>query len=294
MPRELTAHAINPANQRLIVLALDGPGPGGASHVYDLGRRVREGGTIYHNLVQLSFQNGPIGPSSDGVNGITHEALLAVLIDRLEGFQAGAYACEENAAALHSLRSALHWLNLRTKRREGAGIEGTMALDPAVPEDAPAVPATVTEQTALERIGIFPASPPVPCTCGEPATLGIVHRQDGPCYHAHPDAPEMTQAQRDVLGERVRQQTAEGWSREHDAEEHPNGELADAAVVYAMSHRQWVVMRQHNVWMWDLFPQDWSHKPKNRRHDLVRAAALLIAEIERLDRAAPATAGAKA
>lgn len=40
------------------------------------------------------------------------------------------------------------------------------------------------------------------------------------------------------------------------------------------------------VWPWD-----WAWwKPKNPRRDLVRAAALIIAEIERLDRAAEASA----
>lgn len=136
MPRAITTHAINPCNQALKVVALDGPGAGGASHAYDvmLEQRTQLGtseATSYRTLAALRFQNGPVKETGEGANGITHEALLAVLIDRLESFQRGPYACEENAAALHGLRSALRWLNIRTQRREASGVEGTMQPDPA-------------------------------------------------------------------------------------------------------------------------------------------------------------------
>lgn len=60
-----------------------------------------------------------------GANGITHEVLLAVLIDRLQGFQGGPYACRENAIALTKLEEALLWLNKRTLQRVARGVEGT-------------------------------------------------------------------------------------------------------------------------------------------------------------------------
>lgn len=77
----------------------------------------------------------------------------------------------------------------------------------------------------------------------------------------------------DVAAERQRQITGEGWSAEHD-DQHTRGELVGAAICYA---RGWIAAE----WLWSLA---W-WKPKNRRYDLVRAAALLIAEIDRLDRA---------
>lgn len=147
MHRELTTHAINPCNERLIVLVLDGPGPGGASHVYDIGIRTSPGNKYYQQAVRLCFQNGPVKENGDGVNGLTHEALLAVLIDRMQGFQAGPYACPENAAALNALRNAMTYLHERTQRREAAGIEGTMALDPA---DRRERVAAAAEQLAVE------------------------------------------------------------------------------------------------------------------------------------------------
>lgn len=103
----------------------------------------------------------------------------------------------------------------------------------------------------------------------------------------------------DVLAERRRQVEVEGWSAEHD-DKH-SGALARAAACYA-SHAgscwAWDVERYATakpphtsddavLWPWDL---DW-WKPKNPRRDLVRAGALILAEIERLDRLSPQEEG---
>ena len=74
----------------------------------------------------VEFQKGPIGET--GVNGCQNEDLLAIVIDRLEYFQNGLYACRENALALTKLQEALHWLEARTKDREERGVEGTNVL----------------------------------------------------------------------------------------------------------------------------------------------------------------------
>lgn len=78
----------------------------------------------------------------------------------------------------------------------------------------------------------------------------------------------------DVLAERRRQVEAEGWSPEHD-DTHVRGEMMDAAICYL--HRR----REEAAWPWD---RSW-WKPTDRRRDLVKAGALILAEIERLDRA---------
>ena len=96
-----------------------------------------------------------------------------------------------------------------------------------------------------------------------------------------------TAAARDVLAERRRQVEVEGWTHEHD-DQHVKGEMAGAAACYALyrSHVDPVELMGEGVlemsWPWD--PEWW--KPTTRRRDLVKAAALLLAEIERLDRAA--------
>jgi hypothetical protein len=88
-----------------------------------------------------------------------------------------------------------------------------------------------------------------------------------------------TPAACDVLAERRRQREQEGWTLGHD-DVHEGGELAEAAMCYAdpAAHCQLGIPHQ---WPW---LGDW-WKPRDRRHNLVRAGALIIAEIERLDRA---------
>lgn len=92
-------------------------------------------------------------------------------------------------------------------------------------------------------------------------------------------------AARDVLAERRRQIEAEGWTPEHDRKVNAHGELAKAATCYAS-----VYPLAASYWPWDL--KWW--KPSGRRRNLVKAAALILAEIERLDRlSVPASEGAE-
>ncbi len=128
-PRELTGHRVNSCNDSLRIFVMDPPGPGGASHEYQIvnmelhkdGRAESDGVEV-----ELSFQNGAI--AEVGTNGITHEVLLAVLIDRLEGFQKGPFACDDNAQALAHLVLAKGWLQKRTAERLARGVEGTLTL----------------------------------------------------------------------------------------------------------------------------------------------------------------------
>lgn len=111
--RELTGHKVNPANDQLEVTVRDQPGDGGACHDYQI--KLPDGSGI-----RIGFHNGPIAEA--GVNGVTHEALLAILIDRMEGFQSGPYANDYNDLALKHLNEAQEALLRRTKER--MSIEG--------------------------------------------------------------------------------------------------------------------------------------------------------------------------
>lgn len=116
--REINDHKVNPANDTLVITVIDEPGHGGACHEYE----------VSHNSMQstrISFQNGPINTDGNGVNGLTHEVLLAILADRLRGFQSGQYACKANACALTHIEEAQHWLQQRTLERMRRGVEGT-------------------------------------------------------------------------------------------------------------------------------------------------------------------------
>lgn len=118
--RQITEHVVNPANDRLTITVCDEPGHGGANHHYAIDVPGCE-----EHAVDLRFQNGPISADGNGVNGITHEALLAILADRLRGFQNGPYRCKENACALTHIEEAQMWLQRRTLARMRRGVEGT-------------------------------------------------------------------------------------------------------------------------------------------------------------------------
>ena len=108
----------------------------------------------------------------------------------------------------------------------------------------------------------------------------------------------MTKALEDVIAERERQKAVEGWTPEHD-DGHTSFEMARAAAFYAL-HTAAEALPEPCVeapsGRYGLFltadmagPPQWNfgtwRKPKDARRNLVRAAALLLAEIERLDRA---------
>ena len=95
----------------------------------------------------------------------------------------------------------------------------------------------------------------------------------------------------DVIAERQRQQSVEGWTPAHD-DKHDNNEMAFAASCYAFhsAAASWDfeddgtpydIHQAPKNWPWD--SRWW--KPTSPRRDLVKAGALIIAEIERIDRA---------
>jgi len=132
--RTITDHKVNPANDKLTITVTDEPGAGGASHLYmiegfNTGSNpscpftARYGKPSDHTTIL--FQNGPINEA--GVNGLTQEVLLAIVADRLRSFQAGQFACRENAIALTKIEEAMQWLHNRTLKRMQRGVEGTHA-----------------------------------------------------------------------------------------------------------------------------------------------------------------------
>ena len=100
----------------------------------------------------------------------------------------------------------------------------------------------------------------------------------------------LSNAVQSVISERQRQQSVEGWTPKHD-DKHDNNELAFAASCYAFhsAAASWDFEDDgtpYNIhpapknWPWA--PEWW--KPTNPRRDLVKAGALILAEIERIDR----------
>lgn len=117
-----------------------------------------------------------------------------------------------------------------------------------------------------------------------------------------PTSEERVQAIDDIAAERRRQVESEDWTPEHD-DEHGSGEMAKADDAYAL-HGRWFGHlhraefdpaddRGQRIGQADLaappqfWPWEWRWwKPRSHRENLVRAGALIVAEIERIDRAA--------
>lgn len=101
------------------------------------------------------------------------------------------------------------------------------------------------------------------------------------------EAGQVPQAWLDVQAERRRQVEAEGWTPGHD-DAHGRGAMALAAGCYARHAHQppnWQG-RVPDSWPWG---SGW-WKPSSPRRNLVKAGALILAEIERLDRCPTASA----
>lgn len=102
------------------VWRLDQPGPGGAHHDYAITTAKEQ-----YVLEYINFQNGP-RKELDSRHGILDSDLLEIVRDRLKAFQAGPFACEENARALQHIEEALFQMNLRVENRIARGVLGTM------------------------------------------------------------------------------------------------------------------------------------------------------------------------
>lgn len=121
--RTIEYHKINPMNDTLDIVVTDDAGHGGANHAYAVTHSNAAG---VPPICSISFQNGPI--AEHGVNGVTQEILLAIVIDRLRCFQSGPFSSRENAIALTKCEEALHWLQQRTLDRMRRGVEGKTAV----------------------------------------------------------------------------------------------------------------------------------------------------------------------
>lgn len=86
--------------------------PAGHSYIVQTGSRS----------VQIDFQRGAVKES--GINGISTEALLVIVIHRLNVLN-GKLPSPHNAEAIHHANLALDFLNARTRLRQHYGVEGT-------------------------------------------------------------------------------------------------------------------------------------------------------------------------
>lgn len=106
-------HALN---ESIVVRALDEPGHGGAHHLYVCEIDGRE-------VARVQFQHGPRNEEGS-TPGVTHMAMLALLLHPLRAFQHGEFKSTHNALAIQSLEEALNWMHARARDRAKRGVLG--------------------------------------------------------------------------------------------------------------------------------------------------------------------------
>lgn len=116
--RQITLHHDGHGLNESILLQADAQDPngGGASHVYTA--MINGGG-----VAAINFQHGPRNVEGS-TPGVTEAVLLAILIDRLRGFQAGPFSSRQNAIMLTKLEECLMWTRNRADERAARGVLG--------------------------------------------------------------------------------------------------------------------------------------------------------------------------
>lgn len=81
-------------------------------------------GQIIQFIEKFASPQTPAGSLETVHDGTTNEAVLEMLIDRMNYLQ-GKFPCRENALVITKLEESLMWLNKRTSDRVKRGVEGT-------------------------------------------------------------------------------------------------------------------------------------------------------------------------
>src|SRR5580658_9303950 len=82
------------------------------------------GEVVEKEFIRIVFQSGL--PKDVGINGCRVEDVLTLAFDRIEQYQNGPLACEENERALYGLKFAMRALEERIRRRQEQGVLNTM------------------------------------------------------------------------------------------------------------------------------------------------------------------------
>lgn len=119
-PNRIESSRISQVDRKLAIVS-DIISAGGAATKYEVWSLASDGEPEML-LSALKFHQGD--PAEVGVTGITNEALLAILISRMEGFLKGPFHSPLNVEALQHLRSALACLENRTRDRMARQVDG--------------------------------------------------------------------------------------------------------------------------------------------------------------------------
>ncbi len=128
--REVDFHYDGHGLNESILIETDTPDQSGAAHLYEckieVGVDGHPGLKAFSNVAHVQFQKGPRNVEGS-IPGMTEAGLLAILIDRLRGFQSGPYSCRENAIIITKLEECLLWTKYRADERAKRGVLGRNA-----------------------------------------------------------------------------------------------------------------------------------------------------------------------
>ncbi|HEY8560506.1 MAG TPA: hypothetical protein VIL74_09025 [Pyrinomonadaceae bacterium] len=128
--RYIETHKISKLNRdNIVVRATDEKDSDGANHEYAI-IVCTDKGIVSETAIK--FQKG--GLKETGVNGITDQSLIAIVLDRMVGFQAGPYASVYNEPVIDHLKGALGEMAKRYDLRATLGIEGERVPDLVPPQ----------------------------------------------------------------------------------------------------------------------------------------------------------------
>ncbi|MGP5963506.1 hypothetical protein ACTX1M_30225 [Pseudomonas aeruginosa] len=201
------------------------------------------------------------------VSGVNVDAILGGQLQDLVIVPADA-----TLEMVEALKRSLTVTNRGTLLNAGHALNASIAASPFAKKAPEPVMCPRCEGEGTLRTGIDES----------PST--ICKRCDGVGTIAAAPGKEVPQAWLDVQAERRRQITAEGWTPEHD-DLYCAAELPRAAAAYILNGAN-----DEAPAIWSFSAKWW--KPRDARSNYVRAGALILAEIERLDRAAPGKEGA--
>lgn len=124
--REIQTHRVEEDgySNRIVIKAIGERGAGGANMGYviysenPVGMENQGMNTCY-----LSFQNGD---PKEQINGLSNESLLAVVLDRLKGFQKGEFNSPETETAITHIEKTLESMHQRTRDRIKRAVIGQL------------------------------------------------------------------------------------------------------------------------------------------------------------------------
>jgi hypothetical protein len=121
--RELEDHKVTTLNRECVtVRAVDAKDSDGAHHLYQIDVRDPQVKTHSVYRTMLMFQKG--GLQDVGPNGLTDQALLAIVLDRIRGFQSGPFQSPFNEGIIEKLQGTLDSFKARADERASRGVEG--------------------------------------------------------------------------------------------------------------------------------------------------------------------------